>query len=70
MQADPPARMLTDTNGLVTATNLEEGSWNWQVIAPKRLLRLNARARSPSWRIKLAYQVVGPGRSLTAAWSR
>ncbi len=24
----------TDTNGLVTITNLEEGSWNWQVVAP------------------------------------
>jgi choice-of-anchor C domain-containing protein len=25
---------LTDTNGLVTITNLEEGVWDWQVIAP------------------------------------
>jgi hypothetical protein len=24
----------TDTNGLVTITNLEEGVWNWQVTAP------------------------------------
>jgi hypothetical protein len=24
----------TDTNGLVTVTNLEEGSWNWQASAP------------------------------------
>ena len=26
--------VLTDTNGLVTITNLQEGSWNWQVVAP------------------------------------
>jgi hypothetical protein len=26
--------LTTGTNGLVTATNLEEGSWNWQVVAP------------------------------------
>jgi choice-of-anchor C domain-containing protein len=25
---------LTDTNGLVTVTNLEEGVWDWQVTAP------------------------------------
>ena len=26
--------VLTDANGLVTITNLEEGAWNWQVVAP------------------------------------
>ena len=26
--------VYTDTNGLVTITNLQEGSWNWQVVAP------------------------------------
>jgi len=26
--------VATDTNGLVTITNLEEGGWNWQVVAP------------------------------------
>ena len=28
-----PAPFYTDTNGLVTITNLQEGSWNWQVTA-------------------------------------
>ena len=33
LQADV-GPVYTDTNGLVTITNLEEGSWNWQVVAP------------------------------------
>ena len=28
-----PAPAYTDTNGLVTLTNLQEGTWNWQVAA-------------------------------------
>jgi large repetitive protein len=30
--ANPPA-VTTDTNGLVTVTNLQEGTWDWQVVA-------------------------------------
>ena len=30
--SDPPP-VSTDTNGLVTITNLQEGTWNWQVVA-------------------------------------
>ena len=30
--SDPPA-VYTDTNGLVTITNLQEGSWDWQIVA-------------------------------------
>jgi hypothetical protein len=29
-----PAAVYTDTNGLVTITNLQEGDWNYQVTAP------------------------------------
>lgn len=32
LQVDP-APFYTDTNGLVTITNLQEGSWDWQVSA-------------------------------------
>ncbi len=28
-----PSTVYTDTNGLVTVTNLQEGTWNWQVNA-------------------------------------
>ena len=28
-----PATVYTDTNGMVTVTNLQEGAWNWQVSA-------------------------------------